>query len=226
MAPRVHIAPGAGEGGVAVAVWGVSLYPQDVSYRAAVTLGKLAEDRGFESVFVVEGVVQNDAMAMAEAMALGTQRITVGTGIANLYLRHPATLGVGAVAIDELSNGRFILGIGASNPDMIGRLGIPWRSPRVALRETTDWLRQASAPRFGQHSIPSPSTEQAWRRRSHAGTTKRARPAFPTALWIGNAVRGVCAPAATASTLPSRKAAIARGAGERSSTWTSRSSRA
>jgi alkanesulfonate monooxygenase SsuD/methylene tetrahydromethanopterin reductase-like flavin-dependent oxidoreductase (luciferase family) len=147
-----------------MATVGVSLYPYGLSYRAAVTLGKLAEDYGFDSVFVVEGGVNNDAMAMAEAVALGTQRITVGTGIANLYFRHPATLGAGAVAIDELSDGRFILGIGASNPGMIGSLGLTWRDPRVALRETTEWLRQVFAGktppgirtpfRPAQHSIP------------------------------------------------------------------------
>jgi 5,10-methylenetetrahydromethanopterin reductase len=133
-----------------MAALGVSFYPHGLSYRAAVALGKLAEDRGFDRVFVVEGGTNNDAMAMAEAVALGTQRITIGTGIANLYLRHPALLGAGAVAIDELSDGRFILGIGANNPSMIGALGITWRDPRVALRETTDWLRQVFAGKTAQ----------------------------------------------------------------------------
>jgi alkanesulfonate monooxygenase SsuD/methylene tetrahydromethanopterin reductase-like flavin-dependent oxidoreductase (luciferase family) len=147
-----------------MAALGVSFYPHGLSYRAAVALGKLAEDKGFESVFVVEGGVNNDAMAMAEAIAIGTQQMTIGTGIANLYLRHPVTLGAGAVALDELSDGRFILGIGANNPAMIGALGISWREPRVALRETTDWLRQVfagkTAPglrgsfRPAQHPIP------------------------------------------------------------------------
>ncbi len=147
-----------------MAALGVSFYPHGLSYKAAVALGKLAEDKGFDSVFVVEGGVNNDAMAMAEAVALGTQRIAIGTGIANLYLRHPVTLGAGAVAIDELSDGRFILGIGANNPGMIGALGISWREPRVALRETTDWLRRVfagrTAPglrgpfRAAQHPIP------------------------------------------------------------------------
>lgn len=59
-----------------MAALGVSLYPHGLSYTEAVRLGKLAEDRGFDSVFVVEGGVDNDAMA--QAIALGTQRIVGG----------------------------------------------------------------------------------------------------------------------------------------------------
>lgn len=124
---------------------GVSFYPHGLSYTEVAALGKLAEDHGFDSAFVVEGGVNNDAMAMAQAMAMTTRRIIIGTGIANLYLRHPAMLGASAVAIDELSDGRFILGIGVNNPAMIEALGITWRNPREALRDTTHWLRQVFA---------------------------------------------------------------------------------
>ena len=143
---------------------GMSFYPQGLSYKEAATLGKLVEDHGFDSVFVVEGGVNNDAMAMAQAIAVATHRIIVGTGIANLYLRHPAMLGASAVAIDDLSDGRFILGIGVNNPALIGALGLAWRDPREALRDTTHWLRQVfagdTAPgmrgpfRGAQHPIP------------------------------------------------------------------------
>ena len=57
----------------------------------------MAEDQGFDSVFVVE-TVTNDAMATVEAIALATRRITIGTGIANILLRRPALLGAGALA--------------------------------------------------------------------------------------------------------------------------------
>lgn len=121
---------------------GVSFYPHGLTYRQAAALGQLAEDRGFDSVFVVEGGVNNDVMAMTQAIAVQTSHITVGTGIANLYFRHPATLGAGAVAIDELSDGRFILGIGVNHPGMMSALGLAWRNPREALREATEWLHK------------------------------------------------------------------------------------
>src|SRR5207249_8144350 len=59
----------------------------------------------------------NDGMATLAtclAMTMDTRRITVRADIANVYLRHPATLGAAAVAIDELCDGRFILGLGVN----------------------------------------------------------------------------------------------------------------
>ena len=143
---------------------GVSLYPQGLSYTEAARLGALAEEQGFDGIFAVEGGLNNDVMATVQAIAAATRRITVGTGIANLYLRHPALLGAGAVAIDELSGGRLILGIGVNNARAVRALGIAWRDPTEALRDTTAWLRRVfagEAPegiramlRPAQHRIP------------------------------------------------------------------------
>ena len=72
---------------------GVSLYPQGLSYTEAASLGALAEEQGFDGIFAVEGGLNNDVMATVQAIAAATRRITVGTGIANLYLRHPASAG-------------------------------------------------------------------------------------------------------------------------------------
>lgn len=124
---------------------GFTLWPIDLRYTVAVNLGKCAEEAGFDGVFLVEAPVANDAMMSAQAIALATRRITVGTGIANLYVRHPAQLGAAAVAIDELSNGRFILGIGPNNPDMVEAIGYTWKDTRTALRETTEMLRRVFA---------------------------------------------------------------------------------
>ncbi len=121
---------------------GVSLYPQGMSTANLVELGALVEAHGYDSVFVVEAGISKDAMATAQAIALATNRITIGTGIANLYLRHPGLLGASAVAIDELSGGRFIMGIGVNNEALVTALGLSWQEPRQVLRETTEWLRQ------------------------------------------------------------------------------------
>jgi alkanesulfonate monooxygenase SsuD/methylene tetrahydromethanopterin reductase-like flavin-dependent oxidoreductase (luciferase family) len=143
---------------------GVTLFPHGLSYTETVDLGRLAEDHGFDSLFVVEAPNNNDAMAMAQAIALGTRRITVGTGIANVYLRHPALLGAAAVAVDELSGGRFVLGLGVNNETMVRAYGIEWQEPRVALRRTTEWVRRvvagAAMPEFrtpfrgAKHGVP------------------------------------------------------------------------
>lgn len=148
---------------------GVSLFPgvygqggqTPVRYTQAVELGKRAEEAGFDGVFVVKaGMLINDAMATAQAIALATQRITVGTGIAHVDYRQPALLGASAVAIDELSGGRFILGLGTSSSQMNQALGIPWQESRTILQETTHVLRQVFREEGIDYPIIAPQPVQ------------------------------------------------------------------
>jgi alkanesulfonate monooxygenase SsuD/methylene tetrahydromethanopterin reductase-like flavin-dependent oxidoreductase (luciferase family) len=94
---------------------------------------------------MVEGVFSNDALTTVAGMAGRTSRLTIGTGIANVYLRHPVMLALSAAVIDELSGGRLVLGLGPSSEAMITRAGLPWRDQRLALRETTETARRVFA---------------------------------------------------------------------------------
>ena len=141
---------------------GLTLWGFAVGVREAVDLAALAEDRGFDSVFMVEGVCSNDALTTVAGMAGRTSRILIGTGIANIYLRHPVMLGLAATTIDELSGGRLVLGLGPNNLEMITRAGFVWRDPREALRETTLTVRAVlagqglpglRAPRPAAHAV-------------------------------------------------------------------------
>jgi alkanesulfonate monooxygenase SsuD/methylene tetrahydromethanopterin reductase-like flavin-dependent oxidoreductase (luciferase family) len=142
---------------------GLTLWGFDIGVRASVDLAVRAEERGFASVFMVEGVMSNDAVTTVAGMAARTSRIVVGTGIANIYLRHPVMLGLAAAAIDDLGGGRLVLGLGPNNEAMITRAGLGWRDPRQALRETTETLRGVlagrglpglRAPRPAAHPVP------------------------------------------------------------------------
>jgi alkanesulfonate monooxygenase SsuD/methylene tetrahydromethanopterin reductase-like flavin-dependent oxidoreductase (luciferase family) len=142
---------------------GLTLWGFDLGVRASVDVAALAEERGFASVFVVEGVLSNDAVTTVAAMAMRTSRVVIGTGIANIYLRHPVMLAIAAAAIDELAGGRLVLGLGPNNAGMITRAGLLWRDPREALRETTETLRRVfrgegvpglRAPRPAARPIP------------------------------------------------------------------------
>jgi alkanesulfonate monooxygenase SsuD/methylene tetrahydromethanopterin reductase-like flavin-dependent oxidoreductase (luciferase family) len=124
---------------------GLTLWGFSVGVRACVDLAVLAEERGFDSVFMVEGVFSNDALTTVAGMAGRTSRITIGTGIANIYLRHPVMLGIAAAAIAEMSGGRLVLGLGPNNAEMVGRAGLAWRDPREALRDTTESVRAVFA---------------------------------------------------------------------------------
>ncbi|MGY8959671.1 MAG: LLM class flavin-dependent oxidoreductase, partial [Alphaproteobacteria bacterium] len=90
----------------------MSLFPENLGYEGAVEVAMRAEAKGIDEVFTVELGFQNDAVATAMAIAARTERITVGTGIANIYWRHPYSLACAAIAINQVSKGRFILGIG------------------------------------------------------------------------------------------------------------------
>jgi alkanesulfonate monooxygenase SsuD/methylene tetrahydromethanopterin reductase-like flavin-dependent oxidoreductase (luciferase family) len=118
-------------------------------------------------------------------VTFATTRIAVGPGIANIYLRHPALLGAAAVAVDELSGGRLILGIGSSNEASVRGLGLPWKEPRAALRETVDWLRRVFA---GQ---PPPGVRSTFRAASRAIPIHVAGVALETADLAGEIADGL-----------------------------------
>ena len=120
------------------------------SYQEVTRLSQVAEEKGWHAVFMSEAM--NDALAGVEAIALATRRIRVGTWIANIYLRHPALAGASAVAIDELSDGRLILGLGVSHRPLLDALGIEMQEARAYFRkyiETVKKVMAGGSPREG-----------------------------------------------------------------------------
>src|SRR5438094_25425 len=69
---------------------------RDASPRDVVAWSRSAEERGYEAVFIPESYC--DSLAYAEAVALATRRLRVGTGITNVYLRQPTLLAAQAAA--------------------------------------------------------------------------------------------------------------------------------
>jgi 5,10-methylenetetrahydromethanopterin reductase len=102
-----------------------------------------AEDAGFDAVFTAE--VNNDALATAQLMGMATQHIQVGTWVANIHLRHPYVCAQGAALIADVTEGRFILGLGVSHQLVNQALEIDMRRPQIALRRYVTamraWLR-------------------------------------------------------------------------------------
>ncbi len=113
------------------------------SYKETTELSRVAEDTGWDAVFMSEAM--NDALAGIQAMALATKRIQVGTWIANIYLRHPALAGASAVAIDELSDGRLILGLGVSHRPLLDALDIEMKEARTYFREYIGTVKKVMA---------------------------------------------------------------------------------
>ena len=95
-------------------------YSRIHDYIPVPEFANLAEDIGLDSIWLPEGFVNEppalDIMMGASAFLHLTTNITVGTGVVILPLRHPAVLAKEVAAMDVLSNGRFILGIGVGGP--------------------------------------------------------------------------------------------------------------
>ena len=116
----------------------------DAPPRELMDIGKLAEDQGYEAVLVNEG--RGDALACAEAIALATDTIKVGTNIANIYYRHAFLTAMTAQTIAELSAGRLILGLGMSHRPLLEAMGIEMSNPRQYLGEYAQTIDCGSLP--------------------------------------------------------------------------------
>ncbi|HXA31323.1 MAG TPA: LLM class flavin-dependent oxidoreductase, partial [Acidimicrobiales bacterium] len=110
-------------------------------YRAAtlsvpVELVKAADDLGYHSVWTAEAYGA-DALSPLAYLAAYTRRIKLGTSIAQLAARPPATLAMHAMTIDAMAGGgRVIIGIGVSGPQIVeGWYGQPWGHPTPRLRD-------------------------------------------------------------------------------------------
>jgi alkanesulfonate monooxygenase SsuD/methylene tetrahydromethanopterin reductase-like flavin-dependent oxidoreductase (luciferase family) len=75
---------------------------------------KLAETLGYESAWVAEGH-GGDQFAVLAACATQTSRILLGTAISSVFVRTAPTIAMAAASVDDLSAGRFILGLGSSH---------------------------------------------------------------------------------------------------------------
>ena len=114
---------------------------RDASPRDIVAWAQRAEALGWSAVFIPESF--NDSLAYAEAVALATSRIRVGTAITNIYLRHPTLLAQQAAAVQEFSGGRLVLGLGVGHRAVNEPLGIDMGDPLGRMREVIETLRAA-----------------------------------------------------------------------------------
>ena len=121
---------------------GIVLYHGIDSGPELAGYGRMAEDAGFDSLWVTERYFHEETSSMLGYLAATTERIRLGVGVVNPFTRHPALLGMGAATLDRLSGGRMMLGLGRSDVDVIqGRMGIDYRAPLARLRGTVGALR-------------------------------------------------------------------------------------
>jgi len=110
-----------------------------------------AERLGATSVWVAEAWGQ-DALTPLAYLAARTERIALGSAIAQLGARTPAMLAMSAMSLQLLSGGRFRLGIGTSGPQVMeGWHGVRFAAPLALTRETIEIVRAVAAGQRLQH---------------------------------------------------------------------------
>ena len=101
-----------------------------------------AESMGYDSVWTAEAY-GNDAVTSAAYVLAQTSKIRVGTAIMQMPARTPAMCAMTAMSLDQLSGGRFIVGLGASGPQVVeGWHGVPYGKPVTRTKEYIQVMRK------------------------------------------------------------------------------------
>jgi F420-dependent oxidoreductase-like protein len=124
-----------------------------------------AERLGFDSMWTAEAY-GSDVLTPLAWWGAATERMQLGTAIAQISARTPAATAMAAMTMDHLSGGRFILGLGVSGPQVVeGWYGQPFDKPLARMREYIGilrdiWSRQGPVTASGAHyPLPLPGTE-------------------------------------------------------------------
>lgn len=119
------------------------------------------EDMGVEHLWAGEAYTA-DSVSTLGFLAAVTKRAQLGSSILPLYSRTPTLIAMTAVGLDKLSGGRFILGLGASGPQVIeGFHGVAYDHPLARTAEIIDicrsvWRRDRLEYRGQQYQVPLP----------------------------------------------------------------------
>lgn len=125
--------------GLAQGYWGASPHPNFLE------IAREAERLGYDSVWSAE-TWGNDAFTPLAWIGAHTEKIKLGTAVVQLSGRTPTACAMHALTLDMLSNGRMILGLGVSGPQVVeGWYGRPFPKPLARTREYIDIIRQVFA---------------------------------------------------------------------------------
>ena len=110
-------------------------------FKEAVARVVELEKVGLDQVWIAEAY-SFDAISQVGYLAAKTERVEIGTGILNVYSRTAALTAMTAAGCDFVSDGRFILGLGASGPQVIeGFHGVPYEKPMQRIKEYIEACR-------------------------------------------------------------------------------------
>ena len=113
--------------------------------REIMKLAQLAEEVGVDRLGISDVIFYPDTYELQALCALVTRRVKIGSLVTNPYTRHPAIIAAAASTLDEISDGRAFVGIGAGAG--IGKLGVVRSPPAPTIREAVYIIRELLAGR-------------------------------------------------------------------------------
>ena len=174
-----------------------------------------AEALGYESAWVAEGH-GGDQFAILAACALRTRRIRLGTAISSVFVRTAPTIAMAAATVDELSGGRFVLGLGSSHRVQVGpEHGVEYARPLERVRDTVAIVRTLLREGEVSHSGETVRIERfnLWFRPHRADPPIYLSALFPKMLELtGEIADGVILTRTTLGSVAAARTRVAAGA--------------
>lgn len=100
------------------------------------------DDPGYENLFVSDERFYKNTYALLALAARNSERVGLGTGVTNPYTRNPAFTAAAIATVDEISDGRAFLGLGAGSPMVLDPIGVEQDDPVGAVRTATRTIRK------------------------------------------------------------------------------------
>ncbi len=120
---------------------GVGFTGAPYTVKEVVRFAKLAEREGFTSFWFAEDYFLRDAISNIACVAYATKRIHISTGIINPFSRNPVLIAETMATLSELAPARVRLALGTGVKPLIEAMGIEFRHPVLAMRESVEIIR-------------------------------------------------------------------------------------
>lgn len=127
-------------------IYDIQVNPAGNDYPSAgvVELSPLMEQAGFGAFW--KGEANNtDPLVLLSAMAARTSRMLLGTAVYHIFGRSAVTMGIQAATLQDMSGGRFLLGLGVANKTIAGWHGDTFDRPLRRIREYIEIVRKVAA---------------------------------------------------------------------------------
>jgi len=131
--------------------FGVEILP-NIKIEKLISFAKICEELGFDNIWVADHFNNRNVYPALALIAQNTSMIKIGSGVVNPYHTHPAFIASAIGTINEISNGRAILGIGAGDESILNRIGIKREKPVKFVEESVRIIRKLfSGEAFSYH---------------------------------------------------------------------------